>query len=981
MSHTHATAPASEVYMQLLQQHVGIVKLSPTGAIVDANESFLSMFGYSLPDIRGQRHETLYGDDGAAAAEHEKLWEEIVGHDNTEHIFLCRRGDGSAFWIRAVYHALRNANGQTEQVIAFCEDISKLLMHDVQANALHLATVGHSLLVALFSMSGQCLSVNENCLHTLSLSWEDISSRNVLDMCGPVFAPGELGRLRSRLRKGESYSMRLSWPRSDGELVQLDAWFIPLLGTDQTMHRVMLLAADVTARFAHERKKAERYGFLSELIASTENAVAITDVAYKILYANSTFNAMFGHARRQLLGVSPTFVFGANEKNILDKIRMGLSSAQSVRLEETAYGRLGQKMWVSLSVNVFLDQHDRRRRIFFVFADITSAKLYEALQQAVLEGMAHDLPVPEILTLVRREVENLIPGIRILAFRADGHGALHALIPSREAHDFEAFRKITVQAETPISNALRQQHAVLVHNIRESSYPQRIKDVYAAMSIEAVLATPIYSGKRDLLGLVAFLYNAPVEQNEWHSQVADVMARVCSIAMEWGEIRTALRMFTHYNPITGLPNLNMLSALTEQAMIARALQNDDDISVAALCINIERFRRINKTWGIAAANETLKNVAQRLTGIKGPNDLVAHSLEDEFIMLSIDCGAAQARETGRRIQAALAEPLLIKNTEVVLSANIGVSMTREGVTLDEGPGRIIEEARSVLFQMQRGAHAQIHFFSAVPEQFSAEDISLEARLMHAIAEGKLHLCYQPQVALHDGSIHGVEALCRWQEADLGAVPPAKFIPLAEESGLIDQLGDWVLREVCRQLGDWRQRNVPVPVVSANLSALNFRDADLPDRILRYLGEYTLKPRDLMLELTETVLLDNDPTTLQTLHNAKAKGLRLSLDDFGTGYSSLSYLQKLPITEMKLDRSFVQDLHVNAVSQRLSKAIIRVGESLDLLVLAEGVENKQQLSLLKKHHYHVVQGYFLAKPLSPEGLERWLADWNPATIFA
>jgi EAL domain-containing protein (putative c-di-GMP-specific phosphodiesterase class I) len=340
----------------------------------------------------------------------------------------------------------------------------------------------------------------------------------------------------------------------------------------------------------------------------------------------------------------------------------------------------------------------------------------------------------------------------------------------------------------------------------------------------------------------------------------------------------------------------------------------------------------------------------------------------------------QAREMGKRLQAALAEPLLIKNTEVVLSVNIGISMTREGVTLDAGPGRIIEEARSVLLRMPRDAHARIHFFSEVSTLLSTEDVSLEARLMHAITEGKLSVCYQPQVALKDGSVHGVEALCRWQEADLGDISPTNFIPLAEESGLIDRLADWVLREVCRQLGDWRRRNVPVPAVSANLSALNFRDAEMPDRILRYLEENSLAPKDLRLELTETALLADDPVTLDTLFKARDSGVLLALDDFGTGYSSLSYLHKLPIAEMKLDRSFVRNLHENSVSQRLSRAVLRVGESLGLCVVAEGVENKLQLDLLRQHQYHAVQGFFLGGVLPPEELERWLETWEPAKVF-
>jgi diguanylate cyclase (GGDEF)-like protein len=423
----------------------------------------------------------------------------------------------------------------------------------------------------------------------------------------------------------------------------------------------------------------------------------------------------------------------------------------------------------------------------------------------------------------------------------------------------------------------------------------------------------------------------------------------------------------------------MLSILTGQEIFTRRLQGDTGFSVAVLCINIARFRRINKTWGIKSANDTLKIVAQRLSAVKGLHDLLAHSFEDEFVMVSVGCDAVQALAMGRRIQAALGLPLTIDKTEIILSANIGVSMSPDNA-LDGDLSRIIEEARSVLFRMRRGEQSQIHFFSSLPEHFSEADLVLEARLLHAIEQGKLHLCYQPQISLKNGGIHGVEALCRWQEEDLGAITPKRFIPLAEEAGLIDQLSEWVLHEVCRQLSDWRRRNIPVPVVAVNLSAMNFRDEELPGKIMRCLEAYALEPKDLTLELTETALLDDDPITLSTLRKTREYGLMLSLDDFGTGYSSLGYLRNLPISEMKLDRSFVQDLHENDISRRLSKAIIRVGESLDLCVLAEGVENQHQLDLLKQHHYQVVQGFFLAEPLLPSALEHWLEAWKPAKIF-
>ena len=846
-----------------------------------------------------------------------------------------------------------------------------------EADALQLAAVGRALLVAVISPSGEWLSANENCLNILGLSWQELADRNILDVFGLLLAPGELGKIRSRLRQGGSHSLRLRWPRCDGRVVQLDTWIVPMFDADENIHKIMLLAADVTARVGRERKKLIRYRRLAGAFDRSGKAVVVTDADFAAQYANAAFSALFGLSRRQLMGKSPAIIFGADEKNILDRIRTNILSVPVLRMEATAYNGSGQKVWVSLRVRMFTELGDRGKRLIFTFADITSAKLCDVLQHTALEALAREHSALEVFNLVRSEVESFLFGVRVVMLKMDEHGALHGTPPFHEACDPEAFRKAISLPDTPVYDALKRRCTVAVRSIKESSYPLGVKELYAAQRIEAVLLEPVFSGKQEVRGLVAFFQQTATERNVLSLWAA--VARICAITAECDAARAALLMYTHHNAVTGLPNFNTLSAAAGEAIRARRRRNCPVASAAALCVNIERFRRINKHWGLKASNDMLKIVAQRLSAAKGPHDLLAHAFEDEFMMISLDSDAAQARETGKRIQTTLAAPILHNAAEVVLSANIGVSI-RQGELSDEDPVRMIEEAQNALFRMKPGERARINFYDDIPERFSKDDISLEARLMHAIKNGKLHLCYQPQVSLQHGAIYGMEALCRWQEADLGVIAPDKFIALAEETGLIGQLSDWVLREVCRQMGDWRRRNIPVPTVAVNLSALNFHEADLPDKILRYLAEYDLQPGDLRLELTETTLLDNDPVIMNTLHKAKERGLTLSLDDFGTGYSSLSCLRNLPITEMKLDRSFVQDLHVNDVSRRLSKAIVRVGESLNLCVLAEGVENKRQLALLKKHHYHVVQGHFLAKPLPPDELEDWLGARKPSNIF-
>src|SRR5690606_21039532 len=271
------------------------------------------------------------------------------------------------------------------------------------------------------------------------------------------------------------------------------------------------------------------------------------------------------------------------------------------------------------------------------------------------------------------------------------------------------------------------------------------------------------------------------------------------------------------------------------------------------------------------------------------------------------------------------------------------------------------------------------FFSHELNQLAQERLTLESALREALEQDQLKLHYQPQVRMSDGLLYGVEALARWHHPQFGDISPARFIPLAEECGLINQLGLWAVREACRQLAQWRRQGLNIPAVSVNLSPTNFHNLDLPGMIASTLEQNRLQPGDLTLEITENVLMDTNPSTLKTLDEVHDQGIRLSMDDFGTGYSSLSYLRRLPIQELKLDRSFVLDLEQDATNQALSEAVIRLGESLRLTVVAEGVETSGQQDILRQQGYHVGKGYLSSRPLSAADLEAWLQplrDWAP-----
>ena len=276
-----------------------------------------------------------------------------------------------------------------------------------------------------------------------------------------------------------------------------------------------------------------------------------------------------------------------------------------------------------------------------------------------------------------------------------------------------------------------------------------------------------------------------------------------------------------------------------------------------------------------------------------------------------------------------------------------------------------------MYQAKSSGKGRFSYFSHELNQLAQELQMLEVELRKAIKNDDLELYYQPQVSMQDGSISGVEVLSRWNHPELGAIPPSKFIPIAEDCGLIGDLSQWALHNACKQMSLWKAKGIIVPTISVNLSPINFHNVDLCEQVMNELQSFNLAPSDLILELTESVLLDTNPSTMKVLLDIHQKGIHFSMDDFGTGYSSLSYLQKIPIKELKLDRSFVQHLESDSTSRALSQAVLQIGESLNIKVVAEGIEKNEQYQILKEQGYHIAQGYLFSKPLNSVDIEIWL----------
>ncbi|MDU3047221.1 putative bifunctional diguanylate cyclase/phosphodiesterase, partial [Bradyrhizobium sp.] len=355
-----------------------------------------------------------------------------------------------------------------------------------------------------------------------------------------------------------------------------------------------------------------------------------------------------------------------------------------------------------------------------------------------------------------------------------------------------------------------------------------------------------------------------------------------------------------------------------------------------------------------------------------PGDMLGRLGGDEFVIVLQNRDALEASLAAARITAALAMPLTIGKRQVPMSASMGLSLYPDNATDIE---TLIKQADGAMYKAKRAGRATYRFFSADIDKLAEERLMHSTALREAIASEALTLNYQPQICTRNGAIHGVEALARWHDPVLGEVSPSKFIPLAEECGLIEQIGVWSIKQACQQMASWRRAGLDIPCISVNLSPINFQNVNLAAVVAQILAANDLPAKMLMLEITEGVILNERATVIATMSELRNMGVGLSLDDFGTGYSSLSRLAQLPIHELKIDRSFMRDFENDQGTRAIVTAVVRVGQSLDVKVVAEGVETEPQRRLLAELGCDAMQGFLFARPMAAAAFSRWLLDYS------
>jgi diguanylate cyclase (GGDEF)-like protein/PAS domain S-box-containing protein len=429
-----------------------------------------------------------------------------------------------------------------------------------------------------------------------------------------------------------------------------------------------------------------------------------------------------------------------------------------------------------------------------------------------------------------------------------------------------------------------------------------------------------------------------------------------------------IRYMAMYDSLTGLPNRELLREHMQRAL-ASAIRNER--LVAVLFLDLDHFKDINDTLGHDIGDMLLQQVAHRLRGCVRSTDSVTRFGGDEFAIIQTDLihvdGCAALAE---KIVSSLGQPYHIGGHEIHSSASIGITL----YPFDDGDQeQLLKHADMAMYRAKAEGRNNFQFFDVQMHSEVRERIYMETALRQGLSENQFYLVYQPQIALGDGEMIGMEALIRWEHPERGNIPPDEFIPIAESCGLIQGIGEWVLCSACQQVVQWQREGLDNLRVGVNLSAYQLREMDLALTVERILEETGLEGRFLELELTESMLMENLERSLPTLQRLSEMEVNLAIDDFGTGYSSLSYLSQLPVHRIKVDKSFVTGILDKPQSAAIADAVVNLGHSLGLDVLAEGVESEQQLRYLQMLGCDSVQGYYFSPPLTPEAFRHFVLE--------
>ena len=474
----------------------------------------------------------------------------------------------------------------------------------------------------------------------------------------------------------------------------------------------------------------------------------------------------------------------------------------------------------------------------------------------------------------------------------------------------------------------------------------------------------------EINGMLGALERSQLFLSKSESALKKSIEKLQDEVLEHQKTQEQIKYIAYHDTLTGLPNRNLLNELLVHSI---TLAERNNKCMAVLFLDIDGFKMINDSKGHGMGDQILQEVAERLLKTLRKSDVIARHGGDEFIVIIEELDNCSGVELiANKIVNCFQEPFHLENQDYFLTTSVGVAVyPADGQT----PDMLIKNADIAMYKAKENGKNQYLFCTPVMKDVANETMELSTNLYRAIEKNELELYYQPQLSCHNNQIMGVEALIRWRHPVMGLISPAKFIPIAEKTGLILPIGEWVLRTACQQNKKWQEQGLPKIRMGVNLSLRQFHNNDLLNLVEAVLKETKLAPQYLELEITETIAMKEKSYIINTLNAFRQIGVSIAIDDFGTEYSSLSYLKHLPVDRLKVAMQFIRGIGIDHKDEALAKGIIVLAKSIGMNVIAEGVETKEQLEFLKNHNCDEIQGYYFFKPLAEAEMTKLLITYN------
>ena len=993
--HLEIQAQSDKVLRQFYDlPFIGIAISSPTTKEwLRCNDHLCEILGYPREELlRRTWAEMTHPDDLAAdvACFDRLLAGEIEGYTLDKRFI---RKDGSVIFVTLDVRGVRSADGRLEHVLATMQDITERKLTEAKTQrltAIH-AAVSECNQAIIRSHSAEELFPQICRIAVLyggmKTAWVGRLDRETL-LVRPAFSFGDDLGLLSELQvsidpdlpKGRGPTgiavreRKPYWVQNFQTEPALEPWYeraersgwrasaaLPLTRDGEVVGAFILYAGETNAFDEAVQmlliKMAQDISFALTLFAreeerrAMENALRESESRFRELYEKAPLAYQSLDVEGNILEVNDAWLnlLGFRREEVIGRFIGDFMTDVSIKTLQNEFPKFQQRGKVDGPLFHFLHR-DGTRRLLMVNGQIARDRDGNFLRtHCIMTDLTERLQSAEQLRLAAAVFEQSAEGIVII-------DATHNVLMVNQA-----YVKMTGYSAAELIGKLPP---VMDPGCNDASF---IRAMWETVETHGSWQGELWNRRKDgdlypELASVSRVHDEEGKVSHYIAIVTDISAHKANEAH--------IHRLAHFDALTGLPNRSLLADRVGQSL-SRVERNAE--SLALIFMDIDRFKNVNDSLGHRIGDELLIQVAGRLRHVLREEDTVSRLGGDEFILVLPSASAEGAAHVAEKVLKSLSAPYQIEHHELNVTASLGIAMyPNDGHTYDA----LSMCADAAMYRAKQGGRNTFRFFTREMQERSDRTLQLENALRRALDMDQLELHYQPQISLADGRVIGVEALLRWRHPELGNVSPADFVPIAEESGLILPIGEWVLRIAICQMQLWQEAGLPTMVMAVNLSAVQFRQSRLPELVSQTLEEFKLPPECLELELTEGVAMDNPVGAIAVMNDLHERGVHMSIDDFGTGYSSLSYLKRFKVYKLKIDQSFVRDLSTDPEDAAIVEAIIGLSRSLGLKTIAEGVETAEQLAFLRERGCDEAQGYHIGRPMLAEDFEAFLRDYRP-----